>query len=180
MASPISPQALSELTDNRYPTSSTKPLPSSRTCGSAPSPGLDCGMNGDEQLRAYLEAVDRLPPLGEHEVRELGETIQRGNQAGNLLEGGSLASQEATAAKQLEARGQAARKRLIEGNLRLVVTVADDYRDQSLSQEELLNAGNVGLVRAVERYDWQQRSGFASSAITLIRDAITAAIRDRS
>jgi RNA polymerase primary sigma factor len=137
-------------------------------------------MNGDEQLRAYLEAVDRLPPLGEHEVRELGETIQQGNQAGNLLEGGSLASQEATAAKQLEAQGQAARKRLIEGNLRLVVTVADDYRDQSLPQEELLNAGNVGLVRAVERYDWQQRSGFASSAITLIRDAITAAIRDRS
>jgi RNA polymerase primary sigma factor len=136
-------------------------------------------MNGDEQLRAYLQAVDRLPPLGEQEVRELGETIQRGTQAGTLLEGGSLASQQATAAKQLEARGQAARKRLIEGNLRLVVTVADDYRDQGLSQEELLNAGNVGLVRAVERYD-RQGSGFASSAITLIRDAITAAIRDRS
>jgi RNA polymerase primary sigma factor len=142
-------------------------------------PRLDCDMNGDEQLRAYLQAVDRLPPLGEQEVRELGETIQRGTQAGTLLEGGSLASQQATAAKQLEARGQAARKRLIEGNLRLVVTVADDYRDQGLSQEELLNAGNVGLVRAVERYDWQG-SGFASSAITLIRDAITAAIRDRS
>ncbi len=143
-------------------------------------PGLDCGMNQDEQLRAYLQAVDRLPPLGEQEVRELGETIQRGTQAGNLLEGGSLASQQATAAKLLEARGQAARKRLIEGNLRLVVTVADDYRDQSLSQEELLKAGNVGLVRAVERYNWQQASGFASSATTLIRDAITAAIRDRS
>jgi len=143
-------------------------------------PGLDCGMNRDEQLRAYHEAVDRLPPLGEHEVRELGETIQRGNQAGNLLEGGSLASQQATAAKQLEARGQAARKRLIEGNLRLVVTVADDYRHQGLSQEELLKAGNLGLVRAVERHDWQQGSGFASTAITLIRDAITTAIRDRS
>jgi RNA polymerase primary sigma factor len=137
-------------------------------------------MNRDEQLRAYLQAVDRLPSLGEHEVRELSETIQRGNQAGNLLEGGSLASQEATAAKQLAARGQAARKRLIEGNLRLVVTVADDYRDQGLSQEELLNAGNLGLVRAVERYDWQQGSGFAGSAITLIRDAITSAIRDQS
>jgi hypothetical protein len=62
-------------------------------------PGLDCAMNRDEQLRAYLEAVDRLPPLGEHEVCELGETIRRGNQAGNLLEGGSLASQQATAAK---------------------------------------------------------------------------------
>jgi DNA-directed RNA polymerase sigma subunit (sigma70/sigma32) len=137
-------------------------------------------MNGDEQLRAYLDAADRLPPLGEQEVRELGETLQRGAQAGTLLKGGSLASQQASAAKQLEARGQAARKRLIEGNLRLVVTVADDYRDQGLSQEELLNAGNLGLVRAVERYDWHQGSGFASSAITLIRDAITAAIRDPS
>ena len=143
-------------------------------------PGLDCGMNRDEQLRAYLEAVDRLPPLGEQEVRELGETIQRGTQAGNLLGGGSLASQQATAAKQLAARGQAARKRLIEGNLRLVVSVADDYRGQGLSQEELLNAGNLGLVRAVERYDWLQGSGFASTAVTLIREAITAAIRDRS
>jgi RNA polymerase primary sigma factor len=61
-----------------------------------------------------------------------------------------------------------------------VVTVADDYRGQGLSQEELLNAGNLGLVRAVERYDWQQGSGFASTAVRLIREAITAAIRDRS
>jgi RNA polymerase primary sigma factor/RNA polymerase nonessential primary-like sigma factor len=137
-------------------------------------------MNADEQLRAYLQAVDRLPLLGDQEARKLGETIQRGNQAGNLPEGGSLASHQATAAKQLEARGQAARKRLIEGNLRLVVTIVDDYRDQGLSQEELLNVGNLGLVRAVELHDWQQGSGFASTAIPLIRDAITAAIRDRS
>jgi RNA polymerase primary sigma factor len=104
------------------------------------------------------QATPRLPRSGrppaapgEQGVRQLGETIQRGNQAGTLLDGGGLASKPATAAKQLEARGQAARKRLIEGNLRLVVTVADDYRDQGLSQEELLKAGNLGLVRAVER-----------------------------
>jgi hypothetical protein len=63
-------------------------------------------MNRDEQLRAYLEAVDRLPTLGEQEARELGETIQRGTQAATLLEGGSLASQQATAAKLLEARAR--------------------------------------------------------------------------
>jgi DNA-directed RNA polymerase sigma subunit (sigma70/sigma32) len=44
----------------------------------------------------------------------------------------------------------------------------------------VLNAGNLGLVRAVERYEWRQGSGFAGAAITLIRGAITAAIRDRS
>jgi RNA polymerase primary sigma factor len=137
-------------------------------------------MSGDEQLRAYLQAVDRLLPLGGHEVRELGETIQRGNQADALLEAGGLTSQEATAARQPAAAGQPARKRLIEGHLRLVVAVADEYRDQGLSPGAVLNAGNLGLVRAVERYEWQQRSGFAGAAITLIRGAITATIRDRS
>jgi RNA polymerase primary sigma factor len=73
-----------------------------------------------------------------------------------------------------------ARKRLIEGHLRLVVTIADDYRDQGLSRGAVLNAGNLGLVQAVARDDWPRGSGFASSAVPLIREAIAAAIRDRS
>jgi RNA polymerase primary sigma factor len=137
-------------------------------------------MSGDERLREYLQAVDGLPLLGDHEVRELGEAVQRGDQQGSLLEGPRLATEDAAAAVRLAAQGQVARKRLIEGHLRLVVVVADDYRGQGLSQGELLNAGNLGLVRAVEHDDWRQGSGFASFAVPFIRDAITAAIGDRS
>lgn len=139
-------------------------------------------MNDDGHLghlRAYLDVVDHLPPVGEHQARELGHTIQRGNQAGSRLEGGTLSGHEASEARRLKEQGYRARKQLVEGNLRFVVTVADDYRDRGLPHAELLEAGNIGLVRAVDRYDWQQDSGFTSAAISLIREAITTAIRDR-
>jgi RNA polymerase primary sigma factor len=60
-----------------------------------------------------------------------------------------------------------------------VVALADEYRDQRLSQAELLEAGNIGLVRAVDAFDWQHGPEFPRYATHIIRTAITAAIDDR-
>jgi RNA polymerase primary sigma factor len=135
-------------------------------------------MSEDERLRGYLEAVDRLPPLTDREIGDLAETIQRCREIDDLAvrapAGPSVAEVE-----RVRARSEAARKRLIEGNLRAVVVIADEYCDQGLTLRELLEAGNVGLVRAVNDFDWRRGRDFPSHATAAIHDAITAAISDR-
>jgi DNA-directed RNA polymerase sigma subunit (sigma70/sigma32) len=91
--------------------------------------------------------VRRLPPQTDRELVDLGRTLRRAL-AAERLAGGAVAG------------GEAARKRLIEGSLAVVVAVAEEYRGQGLSLGELLNAGNVGLVRAVQRDDWRQAGRF--------------------
>jgi RNA polymerase primary sigma factor len=130
-------------------------------------------MTGQNQLRAYLEAVARLPHLDEGEVRELAATLDL------TSAGDTRPSQGEREVGRIEARRDAARKRLIEGNLRLVVALANEYRDQRLSQAELLEAGNIGLVRAVDTFDWQHGQEFPSCATHIIRNAIAAAIDHR-
>ena len=127
------------------------------------------GMSEDERLRSYLEAVDRLSPLTDSEVRELAGAIKPRREADDL----------GTGVEQVVARRDAARKRLIEGNLRTVVVLAEQYRDQGLSLGALLEAGNLGLVRAVHDFDWRWPSAFPRHATAAIQDAIAAAISAR-
>jgi RNA polymerase primary sigma factor len=129
-------------------------------------------MTGQERLRGYLDAVARLPDLDEGEVRELAAILDP------TRADDTRASQSEREVRRIEARRDAARKRLIEGNLRLVVALADEYRDQRLSQAELLEAGNIGLVRAVDAFDWQHGPEFPSFATHIIRAAVIAAIED--
>jgi RNA polymerase primary sigma factor len=132
-------------------------------------------MSEDDAVGDYLRQVELVPRLTERELRELGEVMQPGGEA-DLAPAGTDAGAGTARAEEVAARGQAARKRLIEGNLRLVVAVAEDYRDQGLSFRELLQAGNLGLVRAVERFDWRRSAGFPRHAAGAIREAITAAL----
>jgi DNA-directed RNA polymerase sigma subunit (sigma70/sigma32) len=124
------------------------------------------GMSEDERLRSYLEAVDRLPPLTDDEVRDLAQAIEPQGGADDLAAG----------AEQVVARKEAARKRLIEGNLRTVVVIADQYRGRGVSLGELLEAGNLGLVRAVHDFDWRRNPELPRHAAAAIHGAIAAAI----
>jgi RNA polymerase primary sigma factor len=130
-------------------------------------------MSGQDRLRGYLDAVARVPHLDEGEVRELAAIL------GPPAPATPRPSQSEREVRRIEARRDAARKRLIEGNLGRVVALADEYRDQRLSQAELLEAGNIGLVRAVDAFDWQHGPEFPRYATHIIRTAITAAIDDR-
>jgi DNA-directed RNA polymerase sigma subunit (sigma70/sigma32) len=134
-----------------------------------PNRSYPVGVNEDERLRRYLDAVDRLPPLTDAEVDNLAAAIEPQTEAGDL----------AAAAEQVVARRDAARKRLIEGNLRTVVVIAEQYRDQGLSLGALLEAGNPGLVRAVHGFDWRWPSEFPGHATAAIQDAIAAAVSGR-
>jgi RNA polymerase primary sigma factor len=89
------------------------------------------------------------------------------------------AAEEVSLAKALERGDERARRRLIESNLRLVVSIARRYSNRGLSFLDLIQEGNVGLMKAVERYDWRLGHRFSTYATWWIRQAVTRALADQ-
>lgn len=85
-------------------------------------------------------------------------------------------AEEVQLAKRVEAGDGSARSRLIESNLRLVVTIAKPYRNRGVDLLDLIQEGTVGLVRAVDRYDWRRGTKFSTYAAWWIRHGIVEAL----
>src|SRR5437899_4574160 len=106
--------------------------------------------------------------------------IERGEEAQAKLEGARLKSETSIRkAKESVRKGKAARQRFIRANLRLVVSIARKYQGQGLPFLDLVQEGNIGLMRAVELFDWRRGFKFSTYATWWIRQAITRAIADR-
>ena len=133
-----------------------------------------------DDVRLYLEAAAREPLLTKEEEVELAMAIEHGEEAEQRLSAGRLRSEKSIKqSKDGVRKGRAARQRFIRANLRLVVSIARKYQGQGLPFLDLVQEGNIGLMRAVELFDWRRGFKFSTYATWWIRQAITRAIADR-
>jgi RNA polymerase primary sigma factor len=144
-------------------------------------PARPLGTDDADDLRLYLEAAAREPLLTKEEEVELAQIIERGKEAEERLAAGRLRSDTSIRkAREAIRKAEAARQRFIMANLRLVVSVARKYQGQGLPLLDLIQEGNIGLMRAVELFDWRRGFKFSTYATWWIRQGITRAIADRS
>jgi len=134
-------------------------------------------------VRIYLREIGRVPLLTAHDEVELAKAIEAGLFAEEKLQGGvqaGCAGAQMAELMLIAADGIAAKQRLIEANLRLVVSIAKRYIGRGLVFLDLIQEGNLGLIRAVEKFDYTKGYKFSTYATWWIRQAITRAIADQA
>jgi RNA polymerase primary sigma factor len=137
-------------------------------------PGLE------DPIRMYLREIGRISLLNAQEEMQLAQQVERGELArARLAEGGIMREERATL-QQWIVDGEAARQHLINANLRLVVSIAKKYIGRGLSFLDLIQEGNIGLMRATEKFDYTRGFKFSTYATWWIRQAITRSISDQS
>jgi RNA polymerase primary sigma factor len=140
---------------------------------------LDCDPADVTALVAYLRDIGQHELLTLEEVNELSYWIEAGLLAAERLSG-DPEPYDAAELRRVVACGQRSWQRMVEGNLRLVVSLARRYGGKGISLLDLIQEGNIGLMRAVERFDHRLGNRFSTYAIWWIRQAIGRAISDRS
>ncbi len=134
----------------------------------------------NDPIRMYLREIGRVSLLTAEEEVSLAKAIQQGDRARLKLKRGDLTPKE-RAKLQAEVReGELARRRLAEANLRLVVSVAKRYIGRGMSFLDLIQEGNIGLLKAVEKFDHRKGYKFSTYATWWIRQAISRAIADQA
>jgi RNA polymerase primary sigma factor len=135
----------------------------------------------DTPAAIYLRDISRVPLLTAEEEVELAKALEAGDIAASKLRDKQFSTEEEEEAlRDEEWRGGKARQKLTESNLRLVVSVARKYMGRGLPLLDLIQEGNIGLSRAVEKYDYRKGYRFSTYAYWWIRQAVTRSIADQA
>jgi RNA polymerase primary sigma factor len=134
-----------------------------------------------DPVRMYLQEIGRYPLLTPQQEVELAMQMETGMRADEKLSvpGDTLATTEKVILERASRSADRARKRLVEANLRLVVSIAKKYVGRGLSLLDLIQEGNLGLIRAVEKFDYRKGFKFSTYATWWIRQAVTRALADQ-
>jgi RNA polymerase primary sigma factor len=134
-----------------------------------------------EALPLYLQEIGRVPLLTGAQEVELAKAIEAGGIAAHkLANGGGRDEDEVGELEDAVFRGEVARRRLVEANLRLVVSVARRYMNRGIPLGDLIQEGNIGLMRAVEKFDYRRGFKFSTYATWWIRQAVSRALADHA
>ncbi len=137
------------------------------------------GIAADDTISLYLKEMARVPLLTPEEERTLAKRLERGRRAQRLLAKGGYTEEEVARLRREVAQGQQARDHLIRANTRLVVSIAKKYMGQGVPFSDLIQEGNLGLMKAVEKFDYRRGYKFSTYATWWIRQAITRALADQ-
>jgi len=130
----------------------------------------------DDSVGLYLSEMSRVPLLTYKEEVELAKRLERGREARRKLTHNGHDLRERARLKRLVEQGEEARRHLIKANTRLVVSIAKRYQRLGLPFLDLIQAGNLGLIKATDRFDYQQGYKFGTYATWWIRQAVTRAL----
>jgi RNA polymerase primary sigma factor len=133
-----------------------------------------------DPVRMYLKEIGRVPLLTAQEEVELAKRIEAGLLAEAALAAGKSSLPQTDDLRWRAADGQGAKRHLVEANLRLVVSIAKRYVGRGMAFLDLIQEGNLGLIRAVEKFDYVKGFKFSTYATWWIRQAITRAIADQA
>ena len=156
------------------------PLATSR--GRRPRPVDNPLSDGDDTISLYLREIGSIPLLTGEDERGLARCYEDGRASQEALDAGAVDFEPSERAR-LEAlvfKGMLARERLIQANSRLVVHIAKKYTNNGVPFMDLIQEGNLGLIRAVEKFDWKRGFKFSTYATWWIRQAITRALADQA
>jgi len=137
-------------------------------------------MMPDTPAAIYLRDISRVPLLTAAEEVMLARQLEAGDIARNKLKDGLVEAADVEQQENEAHIGAQARLRLTESNLRLVVSVARKYMGRGLPLLDLIQEGNIGLARAVEKYDYRKGYRFSTYAYWWIRQAVTRSIADQA
>ena len=139
----------------------------------------------DDPVKMYLKEIGQIPLLTTNRELELSRTVQEGLMADEILKAHHDGKKELTEAEienlnNIVLEGKDARNTLIESNLRLVVSIAKKYTGRGMQFQDLIQEGNMGLMKAVNKFDPTKGFKFSTYATWWIRQSITRAIADQA
>lgn len=136
-------------------------------------------VDADDTVGLYLKEVGRVPLLTAQEEVDLAKRIERGRHAREELAKVSVSSKKRSELQHAIEDGWAAREHLITANSRLVISVAKKYMGRGVPFLDLIQEGNIGLIRAAKKFDYRRGHKFSTYATWWIRQAVTRAIADQ-
>ena len=139
----------------------------------------------DDPVRMYLKEIGKIQLLTFEEETKLANIITDGNMATEQLnsleeEGYEIPESDLEKLREMARKGENAKNKLVEANLRLVVSIAKKYVGRGLQFLDLIQEGNMGLMKAVEKFDSNRGFKFSTYATWWIRQAITRAVADQA
>ncbi|MCS6773683.1 MAG: sigma-70 family RNA polymerase sigma factor [Anaerolineae bacterium] len=136
-------------------------------------------IEADDTVGLYLKEIGRVPLLTAPQEVDLAQRMERGREARELLYTTVPTPEEKERLEMLVEDGLAAREHLINANSRLVISVAKKYIGRGVPFLDLIQEGNIGLIRAAKKFDWRRGHKFSTYATWWIRQAVTRAIADQ-
>jgi RNA polymerase primary sigma factor len=162
----------------------SRPNPLATDRGRRVTPLDASASDGDDSISLYLREIGTIPLLTGEDERGFSRCYEEGREAEAVLadpkQAELLSEADIWKLRRRVTRGELARERMIQANSRLVVHIAKKYTNNGVPFMDLIQEGNLGLIRAVEKFDWQRGFKFSTYATWWIRQAITRALADQA